>query len=318
MLISILVPIYKVEKHILKCLDTLFYQTYSNIEYIFVDDCSPDDSLTILKEYIDKNNLDKENITIISHAENKGIAVTRNDLLDHANGEYVLFVDSDDWIEKDMIEQMVQATNFGRIDIIGCDYIKEYSDGKQTFHYENYSQDCKENIIRLLNYNIGPTMWKILVRRDIFKRIRFKPDLEIGEDYVASIKLYYYAKSCSNVHKYLYHYAQYNVNRYSNQIAKSISDHVHAVSTVEDFLKSVGLYNQRVEKELKFRKFCIKSYYLLPPLLDYKKWKATYPETDKMWRYINYSNKEKIKFWLAEKHLFFILELLNKKEYKKK
>ena len=309
MLISILVPIYKVEKHISKCLDTIFYQTYPDIEYIFVDDCSPDDSLTILKKYIDKIDIDKRKVRIISHLENKGIAITRNNLLDHAKGEYVLFVDSDDWIEADMVEQMVSATNNGTIDIIGCDYIKEYSDGKQTYHKENYAQDCNENIIRLLNYNIGPTMWKILVKREIFNKVRFQPNIEIGEDYVASIKLYYYANSCSNIHKYLYHYAQYNVNRYSNQIEKSISDHIHAVVTVEDFLKTIGLYCQRVDKELKLRKFCIKSYYLLPPLLDYTKWKTTFPETDKMWRFINYSKKEKVKFWMAEKHFFFILRL---------
>jgi len=309
MLVSILVPIYKVEKHISKCLDTIFHQTYSDIEYVFVDDCSPDNSLTILRNDIEKNGINKGKVTIISHSENKGIAITRNDLLDNAKGEYVLFVDSDDWIEVNMVEQMVSATNNGTIDIVGCDYIKEYSDGKRTYHNENYAQDCNENIIRLLNYNIGPTMWKILVRREIFNKVRFQPNIEIGEDYVASIKLYYYAKSCSNIHRFLYHYAQYNVNRYSNQIAKSISDHIHAVVTVEEFLKTIGLYCHRVDKELKLRKFCIKSYYLLPPLLDYTKWKTTFPETDKMWRFINYSKKEKVKFWLAEKHLFFILRL---------
>lgn len=310
MLISILVPIYKVEKHISKCLDTIFYQTYPDIEYIFVDDCSPDDSLTILKKYIDKNDIDKRKVRIISHLENKGIAITRNNLLDHAKGEYVLFVDSDDWIEADMVEQMVSATNNGTIDIVGCDYTDDYADGTHKFHYENYALDCKENIIRLLNYNIGPTMWKILVRRALFNNIRFNPAIDIGEDYVASIKLYYHATTCSNIHKFLYHYTQYNETRYSGQIAKSISDHINAVIEVENFLKSVGLFTQNINNEIRLRKFNIKRYYLLYPLRDYTKWKNTFPDTDRMWRYIEYSKKEKIMYWLAEKHFFILLRLL--------
>lgn len=309
MLVSILVPIYKVEKYIAKCLDSIFHQTYPEIEYVFVDDCSPDKSLAILKSYIDKKNIDKSKITIISHLENKGIATTRNDLLDNAKGKYVLFVDSDDWIEADMIEQMVTASEGGTIDIVGCDYTKDNEDAKRTFHYENYSNDCEENIFRLINYNIGPTMWKILVRKELFNDIRFNPDIEIGEDYIASIKLYYYAKNCSNVHKYLYHYVQYNINRYSNQISKSISDHINAVTSVEDFLVSVGLYSERFQNELKLRKFNIKRYYLFPPLINYKKWKTTFPESDRMWRYIKYTKKEKILYWLSEKHLFSIIRL---------
>jgi glycosyltransferase involved in cell wall biosynthesis len=313
MLVSILVPIYKVEKHLSKCLDTIFHQTYSDVEYIFVNDCSPDNSLNILNNYIGKNNIDKNKVTIISHFENKGIAITRNDLLDHAKGEYVLFVDSDDWVEADMVEQLISTTNNGTIDIVGCDYTDDYADGERKFHYENYTQDCKENIIRILNYNIGPAMWKILVRRELFKNIRFNPRIEIGEDYIVSVKLYYYAKNCSNIHKYLYHYIQYNETRYSGQTEKSISDHINAIIEVENFFKSVGLFTQKINYEIKLRKFNIKRYYLFSPLLDYTKWKNTFPDTNRMWRYIKYSKKEKIMYWLAEKHFFILLRLLNRK-----
>ncbi len=310
MLVSILVPIYKVEKYIEKCLDSIFHQTYPDIEYVFVDDCSPDKSLTILKRYIDKKHIDKSKVTIISHLENKGIATTRNDLLDNAKGKYVLFVDSDDWIETDMIEQMLTVAENCTIDIIGCDYIDNYPNGTIKYHYENYSQDCKENITRLINYNIGPAMWKILIKKELFNIIKFQPEIDIGEDYIASIKLYYYAHNCANVHKYLYHYVQYNNNRYSNQLVKSISDHIRAVTVVEDFVKSVGLYNDKIEYELKLRKFNIKHYYLFLPLLDFKKWKKNFPESDRMWRHIRYSKKEKIIYWLAEKHLFGLLQFV--------
>lgn len=311
MLVSILVPIYKVEKYIERCLTSIFNQTYPEIEYVFVDDCSPDNSLKILKDYISIHNI-KNNITIISHTKNMGIAITRNDLIDNAKGVYVLFVDSDDWIENDMIEQMIYASNNGKIDIISCDYTKEYANGERTYHRENYTNDCHENMVRLINYNIGTVLWKMLIKRSLFKKIRFQPDIEIGEDYVASIKLFYYAESCSYIHKNLYHYAQFNKGRYSNQIAKSISDHTKAIKNIEAFFIEQGIIDKRIETELNLRKFGVKSYYLYQPLLNYKKWKYTFPESNQMWRLIKYSKREKIKFWLAEKKLFCILSLLNK------
>lgn len=308
MLVSLLVPIYKVEKHLVKCLDTLFNQTYSEVEYIFLDDCSPDKSMSVLHTYIENYHLAHKQITFLVHTQNKGIATTRNDLVKQAKGEYILFVDSDDWIELDMVEQLVKATKNGTVDIVGCDYTKNYVDGRQTCHFENYASISRDNIALLLNYTIGPALWKLLVRKELFQQIQFQPDIEIGEDYLASVKLFYYADSCSCVHRYLYHYAQYNENRYSNKIAKSIEDHIKAVIEVEAFLGSVDFMNQEIIREINLRKFCIKRYYLFPPLFNHKKWAMLFPESDRMWRYISYSKKEKVMYWLAEHHLFFLLQ----------
>lgn len=308
MLVSLLVPIYKVEKHLVKCLDTLFNQTYSEVEYIFLDDCSPDKSMSVLHTYIENYHLAHKQITFLVHTQNKGIATTRNDLVKQAKGEYILFVDSDDWIELDMVEQLVKATKNGTVDIVGCDYTKNYVDGRQTCHFENYASISRDNIALLLNYTIGPALWKLLVRKELFQQIQFQPDIEIGEDYLASVKLFYYADSCSCVHRYLYHYAQYNENRYSNKIAKSIEDHIKAVIEVEAFLGSVDFMNQEIIREINLRKFCIKRYYLFPPLFNHKKWTVLFPESNRMWRYISYSKKEKVMYWLAEHHLFFLLQ----------
>ena len=110
MLISILVPVFKVEKYIVKCLDTIFNQTYTDIEYVFVNDCTPDNSMHLLNSYIDNHNIDRDKVKIISHSQNQGIAVTRNDCIANATGEYVLFVDSDDWVELDMVEELVKGS----------------------------------------------------------------------------------------------------------------------------------------------------------------------------------------------------------------
>lgn len=311
MLVSILVPLYKVEKYLKRCLDSIFNQTYPEIEYVFVDDCSPDSSFHILNDYIEEHNIDKNKVTVISHQTNKGIAYTRNDLLNHAKGKYVLFIDSDDWAEDNMVEILVKASNNGTTEIIGCDYMKNFTNGKQTYHYEPYSDNCIENITRLINYNIGPTLWKYLIRTDLLRKVKIQTDTEIGEDYITIIMLFYYARNCSFVHQYLYHYTQYNVNRYSNNIEKSINSHIIAVNKVEDFLKAGNVYNQDIKFNLLMRKFGIKKYFLTPILFDCKKWEDTFPESNRMWRYTNYTKKEKFKFWLAENRLFFILRIIN-------
>ena len=123
--VTILMPIFKVEQFLEKTLDSVFTQTYQNLDYVFVNDCSPDNSIQVLKDTISKYGIDTKRYVIVDHEENEGIAVSRADCIANANGDYVFFVDSDDWIEKETVEKMVEATQGGTIDIVGCDYMKD-------------------------------------------------------------------------------------------------------------------------------------------------------------------------------------------------
>lgn len=105
--VSILVPIYLVERYIKRCAISLFEQTYNNIEYIFVDDCTPDKSIEILNDIINKYPYRKQNIKIIHNKVNLGIAAVRNICIKNASGDFVIFVDSDDYLEKDAVEKLV-------------------------------------------------------------------------------------------------------------------------------------------------------------------------------------------------------------------
>uniref|UniRef100_UPI00112F95A9 glycosyltransferase family 2 protein n=1 Tax=Campylobacter concisus TaxID=199 RepID=UPI00112F95A9 len=99
--VSIIVPIYNVEKYIEKCAVTLFEQDYDNVEYVFVNDCSPDKSMKILKDIIEKYPNRKDDIKIINNIKNSGSSLTRKYGLDASTGKYILFVDSDDWVDRD-------------------------------------------------------------------------------------------------------------------------------------------------------------------------------------------------------------------------
>lgn len=311
-LVSYLVPIYNVEKYLESCLESIFGQTYQNTEYVFVDDCSTDNSYDVLLSTLKKNNIPQEKYTIVRHPQNEGIAVSRADCIANAKGEYVQFVDSDDWIEPDMTETMVAATQSSQIDLVGCYYIKDFLSGKQTRHKENYSQSCAENMVLCINYDISTVLWKMLIRRSLFSNFTITPHVDIVEDYIISVKLYFYANSFAVVDKYMYHYVQYNEGRVSFQTLRSITNHIKGVKKVEEFLESKGLVTPKISNLLNLRKFNIKSNFLTKNLFDIQAYKTTFPEADKVWRQINYSRNEKIKFWLAEKKLYFILRLICK------
>lgn len=307
--VSILMPIYKVEQYLEKTLNSIFTQTYQNIDYVFVNDCSPDNSLQVLKDTIGKYGIDESRYTIINHDQNEGIAVSRADSIANAKGDYVLFVDSDDWIEPDMVQTLLDATDNGEIDIIGSDIAGDHLDGKVTCHHEKYGKTCRENLIKCLNYDINTVLWKLLIRRSLFDNFTITPHVDIVEDYIISVKLYYYAKSFKAVPQAMYHYVQYNQARVSLQKLRSINMHILGVKEVEAFCREKGIYDELIEEKLLLRKFNIKSNFLTKQLLDFDTYKSVFPEANRVWRKIPYLRKEKIKFWLAEKGLFRTLEL---------
>lgn len=308
--VSILMPIFKVEMYLEKALDSILTQSYSNIDYVFVNDCSPDDSLQVLKKTIEKHGIEESRYIIVDHPKNEGIAVSRIDCLANAKGDYVFFVDSDDWIEKDAVEQMVAATKEGTIDIVGCDFMKDYMSGKTTYHHENYAETCRENMYRCLNYDIGTVLWKLLIRRSLFNNLQITPHVDIVEDYIMSVKLYYYAKSFVAIPHAFYHYVQYNRARVSFQTQWSVNMHIKGVQEVEQFCCEKELYDDYVQHKLLLRKFNIKSNFVLnKQMLNSKSYRMTFPEAKGVWHDMHYSKIECFKFWLAEHNLFFILDM---------
>ena len=127
MTVLIRVPLYKVEKYVGKCMESIFRQTYKNIEYVFVNDCTPDKSMEVINENIDKYDV-RDKCKIIEHKTNKGISTSRNDCLDNATGDYILFIDSDDYIDLDMVESLVNAAKEIDAHISGCGYTEEFGD----------------------------------------------------------------------------------------------------------------------------------------------------------------------------------------------
>ena len=308
--VSILVPFYKVEKYVGRCVESLFTQTYKNIEYVFVNDCSPDKSMEIINGMIDKYDVSSQ-CKIISHDKNLGICQSRNDCLDNATGDYILFIDSDDYIDQDMVELLVEAAQKGNADVSGCGYTEEYDDRSINIP-QMYTNDYYEMLKAITVLTIKGVMWKLLIKRSVIEanHIRFMPEKNMVDDYLFCCQVFYYSRRFTGVNKCMYHYIQFNPNNYSQRTIFNINHQAEAIRETEKFYKEKGVYDV-VKKELYIRKFIAKK----PLIMDKKcfdivKWREIFPESNDAWKELNFSFGNKVLFLLAASPFYWIVPLI--------
>jgi len=201
-LISVLIPVYNVEEYLRQCLDSIVNQTYRNIEIVCVNDASPDNSLVILNEYAKKDS----RIIIINKKENEGLPQARKTGFEHSSGEYIIPIDSDDWVEPDMLEKMANAAFAQNYDMVCCGYYQEYK-GTVAMNAPSFSRDKIERI-RFGCIDGTPSsaaVWNKLIKREVYEKIIF-PSEYLGEDGFITCQTLYYSENIGIVPKSLYHY----------------------------------------------------------------------------------------------------------------
>jgi len=206
-LVSIGVPIYNVERYIERCAISLLRQTYDNVEVVFVDDCSPDNSVSLLKKLIDKEMWTRTRI--VYHNVNLGVSAARNTALDAMVGDYVMWVDPDDWVEPDFVEACVQTALEDEADMVIFNSIAEYEDGSTTHRHQPEKIDSsREYSLQLIKKKVPYELWGRMTRRCLYtdNDIRCLPGVNIGEDFQVTTRLAYYANKVKSIPKFLYHY----------------------------------------------------------------------------------------------------------------
>lgn len=244
-LISILVPVFNVEKYIECCVTSLLEQTFENIEYVFVNDCTPDKSIEILKNTLEKYPQRKEHVKIIHNNDNKGVGSTRNIAFQNSSGKYILYIDSDDYVEKEMVELLFNKIKKENADIAVCDFLIEQRKGSKIAIDNVY--DSKEKNIRSVieaKFSFSSLVNK-LISAELFAKCQAIPEgMNFGEDRLMMMQLYYYANNIVKVNKALYHYVNNNAS-----ISHSISEN-HFQNTVlrwnmiEEFYKKQNVYDK--------------------------------------------------------------------------
>lgn len=263
-LVSVIVPIYGVEPYIEKCARSLFEQSLENMEFIFVNDCTPDKSVEILRQVIEEYPRRYLQIQIIEHEENRGLAMARNSGLLIAKGEYIIHCDSDDWVELDMYEKMYEKALEKNADIVICDYYAEYSN-KRIYHIQREPREKEEYLIKILQGCLHNGMWNKLVRRELYQHLSFwyKEGVDMWEDVSIMPRLVFYAENIVSMHKAFYHYSQVNINAYTKcWKTESLQNVIDVVNVIESFLleNKNGRYNLEL-LYLKLRaKYCLLRY----------------------------------------------------------
>ncbi|MBO4815553.1 MAG: glycosyltransferase [Clostridia bacterium] len=196
--ISVIIPVFNCEKYLEKCLDSVLSQTLNDIQIILIDDGSTDNSLEIIKKYANKHS----NI-IYKTKSNEGQAIARNLGIEMANGEFICFVDSDDYIEKDMLETLYQNGIENKSDIIICDYFEDY-ENKNIYKKSLYIDEG--NLIKSYMVCVAGPCSKI-IKTDLIKRNNLKfLENNIYEDLAIIPTLGLYTNNISYCQKPFYHY----------------------------------------------------------------------------------------------------------------
>lgn len=270
MKVSIIIPIYNVAPYLEQCVESVASQTYGDFEVLFVDDCSTDFSMSVLKACIEHSGMPDDKVRIIHHEQNKGLSAARNTGIRQSRGEYVYFLDSDDWISADCIEKMVKCAegkkhvdmvignyefvgpNIGcpRMDVVGKTYLN------RSQHIKEY---CKEHIY--------PMAWNRMVRRQLIldEGLFFDEGL-IHEDTIWNFRMLAYAKKVGCVADSVYFY---RIRQNSIQTSTSFRRHFNAKLQIAGMMTDFAykhklcmfynfyVYNFLEEEKLRYLYDCI-------------------------------------------------------------
>lgn len=278
--VSVCVPIYNVEKYIEKCVRSLFEQTLDDIEYVFVNDCTPDKSMDILRQVLIEYPHRQEQVKIIDHKVNKGLAAVRNTCLSAATGEYIIHCDSDDWVEPTMYEIMYRKATEENADIVCCNYIDERPNSSKEFGY-SHSPEISDP-----HFDIHPlycALWNKLIRRKLYIDYGIKSFAKVNmwEDVGTTVRLLYFSQYTVKIPAAFYHYNRTSIT-FSNQICKErIEDQIRCADNLQTFFQKQGnaVPANHLLSLIKCRaKF---SFLWYRPTRNIALWKHTFPEINR-------------------------------------
>ena len=245
MKVSVIVPVYNVEEYLPKCLETLANQTLKDIEVLIINDGSPDNSQKIIDKFVKKYPKIFKSFT----KENGGLSDARNYGIEKAKGEYIAFLDSDDYVEHDIYEKLLNKAMEKDFDIVVCDC---------TYVYDDYTVRASSNIkndiftdkeLKKAMTNIYPVAWNKLYKREVIADLRFKKGVWF-EDIEYLLRIYPNIKSIGVVNEPLINYLQ-RLNAITKTFDERLYHYIDNMNGVIEYYKENNLYDE-YERELEY------------------------------------------------------------------
>lgn len=209
--VTIIIPVYKVEKYVAKCIQSIIDQSFHNFNLLLIDDCGGDNSISICENLLQRSDIPYE---IIYNEVNKGVSESRNIGIRRSTTKYVMFIDSDDWIANDMVIKLYEAAELFNADVVGC-RIVQYSESAGTFvEMPNIRKGCYTSDEYLKHFFRNETNLEVctkLVKRKIFDEIRFPKDV-IFEDILTIPYIIQKANKVVQLDEGMYFYVKRNTN----------------------------------------------------------------------------------------------------------
>lgn len=313
-LVSVCVPVYGVEKFIARCARSLFSQSMEdNIEFIFVNDATRDESMSVLDSVINEFPHRRNQIRIINHESNRGLAAARITAVMAAKGLFIAHCDSDDWVEPDMYARMTDAALQNDADIVICNFLEEKASGPQLTEQDLPATPEKivESICKfeLEPRNLAPFLWNRLIRKSFYIDNNFFADHRISfcEDLAVTIPMHISTDKVALVEKPLYHYNMTNIGSMTQEKSlKKIESCRLAKQNIAQFL-----HDRSADGLLPFLDLRWFFYYL--PLIT-----STETYNPRLWRTLvnpdinpKLVSRSRISFWLVRHRMDTLNRLLN-------
>lgn len=242
-LVTIGVPIYGVEQYIERCARSLFEQSYHNIEYIFVNDCTKDSSINVLQRVLIDYPDRVGRVKIINHMKNRGLGAARNTAVDNATGKFLMWVDSDDYIDRLTVEKILKKQKENDADIVSFDYMEFYGEKKMNACRSTSLGNRTSWKFDIISRKEPTMIWGRLIRLSLYKEnhLFVEEGVNMGEDYQIIPRLFYYAVKTDELHEFLYYYNKTNVESYCSKFSEQKADQsLRSVAIVKDFFIDKG------------------------------------------------------------------------------
>lgn len=243
MTVSILTPVYGVERYIERCAVSLFEQTYNDLEFVFVDDCSTDASISILRSVIERYPGRKAQTRIIRNDRNRGLGYSRAEAVRQATGEFIMHVDSDDRIPTDAVEQLVRRQRETEADMVDGAYRRESSDGLSAPITPPPADDKRRLLRLMLCQDLAPSnIWARLIRRSLYTDygINNIEGIDYAEDYSVTPRLMLHASRAAT-DSVVYLYNVENTSSYSHSMTlKHVASMARANAVVYEYFTSTA------------------------------------------------------------------------------
>jgi glycosyltransferase involved in cell wall biosynthesis len=251
--VSIIVPVYNVEKYLNTCVDSILNQTFNDFECILVNDCSPDNCPQICDEYARKD----DRIKVIHKIQNEGSPQARKTGFEISKGIFIIFIDSDDWIEYDMLEKMYNKAVIENCDIVKCNVFNNLD----NYQIDDITPELYDKVLIfkhiIMYWKYSASVWDKMIKREIYEKIVF-PKHHYIDDRVITVQTVFYAEKIGYVPDCLYHYRKHPESICSSQKqADKTVDEYHNFIMILEFCKDKNLIPV-LERELCYRVNSIK------------------------------------------------------------